>query len=148
MELRGNWNYPTSIRFGVGRISELADAAKVAGMSNPLFVTDPVLAKMPMTEAALKSLPSAALFSEIKPNPVEANVAQGIAAYRRGHHDGVVAFGGGSALDVGKLVAFMSGQSRPMWDFEDIGDWWTRADTKGIAPIVAVPPTDGPREKE
>jgi alcohol dehydrogenase class IV len=143
MELRGNWNYPTSIKFGAGRISELADAVKAAGMSNPLFVTDPVLAKMPMTAAALKQLPAAAMFSEIKPNPVESNVAQGIAAYRRGHHDGVVAFGGGSALDVGKMVAFMSGQSRPMWDFEDIGDYWTRADPKGIAPIVAVPTTAG-----
>ena len=143
MELRGNWNYPTSVRFGVGRVGELAEAVKAAGMNNPLFVTDPVLAKMPMTEAAFKQLASAALFSEIKPNPVEANVAQGIAAYRRGRHDGIVAFGGGSALDVGKLIAFMSGQSRPMWDFEDVEDWWTRADSKGIAPVVAVPTTAG-----
>ena len=77
MELRGNWNYPTSVRFGAGRISELADAVKVAGMNNPLFVTDPVLAKMPMTEAALKQLPSAAMFSEIKPNPVESQCRAG-----------------------------------------------------------------------
>jgi len=145
MQLRGNWNYPTSVRFGVGRISELAEAVQATGMKNPLLVTDPVLARLPMTQAAAAQLAggAGALFSDIKPNPVESNVAQGIAAYRRGGHDGVVAFGGGSALDVGKLIAFMSGQTRPIWDFEDIGDWWTRADASGISPIVAVPTTAG-----
>jgi len=145
MQLRGNWNYPTSVRFGVGRISELAEAVQATGMKNPLLVTDPVLARLPMTQAAAAQLAggAGALFSDIKPNPVESNVAQGIVAYRRGGHDGVVAFGGGSALDVGKLIAFMSGQTRPIWDFEDIGDWWTRADASGISPIVAVPTTAG-----
>jgi alcohol dehydrogenase len=145
MQLRGNWNYPTSVRFGAGRICELAEAVQAAGMKNPLFVTDPVLAKLSMTQKAAAQLAggAGALFSDIKPNPVESNVAQGIAAYRRGAHDGVVAFGGGSALDVGKLIAFMSGQTRPIWDFEDIGDWWTRADASGISPIVAVPTTAG-----
>ena len=140
MDLRANWNYPTSVRFGAGRISELADAVKVAGMSNPLFVTDPNLAKLPMTQKAAGSL---TMFSEIKSNPVEANVAAGVQAYKRGGHDGVVAFGGGSALDVGKLIAFMAGQTRPIWDFEDIGDWWTRANADAIAPVVAVPTTAG-----
>jgi alcohol dehydrogenase len=140
MDLRANWNYPTSVRFGAGRISELADAVKVAGMSNPLFVTDPNLAKLPMTQKAAGSL---TMFSEIKSNPVEANVAAGVEAYKRGGHDGVVAFGGGSALDVGKLIAFMAGQTRPIWDFEDIGDWWTRANADAIAPVVAVPTTAG-----
>lgn len=147
MDLRGNWNYPTTVRFGAGRADELADAVKSAKLQNPLFVTDPVLAKMPMTEQAVAGLRSAGLsvqvFSEIKPNPVEANVTAGVEAFRKGGHDGVIAFGGGSALDVGKLVAFMSGQTRPLWDFEDIGDWWTRADPAGIAPIVAVPTTAG-----
>jgi alcohol dehydrogenase class IV len=140
MDLRANWNYPTSVRFGAGRISELADAVKVAGMSNPLFVTDPNLAKLPMTQEAAGSL---TMFSEIKSNPVEANVAAGVEAFKRGGHDGVVAFGGGSALDVGKLIAFMAGQTRPVWDFEDIGDWWTRANADAIAPVVAVPTTAG-----
>ena len=138
MDLRANWNYPTSVRFGAGRISELADAVQVAGMSNPLFVTDPNLAKLPMTQKAAGSLP---MFSEIKSNPVEANVAAGVEAYKRGGHDGVVAFGGGSALDVGKLIAFMAGQTRPIWDFEDIGDQWTRANANAIAPVVSVPTT-------
>ncbi len=147
MQLRGNWNYPTTVRFGAGRISELPEAVKIAGMKNPLFVTDPVLAKLPMTGAAMQSLTAAGLsaqmFSDIKPNPVDMNLAQGIAAFRGGKHDGVVAFGGGSALDVGKLIAFMAGQSRPVWEFEDIGDWWTRAESSAIAPIVAVPTTAG-----
>ena len=147
MELRANWNYPTSVRFGAGRIAELAEAVKAAGMRNPLFVTDPNLAKLPMTQAAVQSLAAAGLpakvFCEIKPNPVEPNVAAGVAAFKSGGHDGVVAFGGGSALDVGKLIAFMAGQTRPIWDFEDIGDWWTRADAAAIAPIVAVPTTAG-----
>src|SRR3712207_7752943 len=100
-----------------------------------------------MTKAALDQLITAglkaAVFSDIKPNPVETNVYRGLEALKSGGHDGVVAFGGGSALDAGKVIAFMAGQTRPMWDFEDIGDWWTRADPKGILPIVAVPTTAG-----
>jgi alcohol dehydrogenase class IV len=147
VQLSGNWNYPTSVRFGAGRISELGYAANAAGMSRPLLVTDPTVAKMPMTAGALEVLRQAGLpskvFSAIQPNPVEANIADGVAAFRAGAHDGVIAFGGGSALDAGKVIAFMAAQSRPIWDFEDVGDWWTRADTAGIAPIVAVPTTAG-----
>src|SRR5579872_2355206 len=147
MDLRANWNYPTAVRFGAGRVAELADAVTAAGVRNPLFVTDPVLAKLPMTRKAMASLPAAGLsaqmFSNIKPNPVEVNVIAGVEAFRNGRHDGVVAFGGGSALDVGKLTAFMAGQTRPLWDFEDVGDWWTRADADAIAPVVALPTTAG-----
>ncbi|MEP0455918.1 MAG: iron-containing alcohol dehydrogenase, partial [Roseibium sp.] len=142
-----NWSYPTAMRFGVGRIKELADAVKAAGMSNPLLVTDPGLAGLPMVADVIADLKSAglkaAVFSEVKPNPIDKNIEAGVAAYKAGGHDGVIAFGGGSGLDAGKLIAFMSGQSRPIWDFEDIGDWWTRADENGIAPIVAVPTTAG-----
>jgi len=147
MQLRGNWNYPTTVRFGAGRIAELPEAVAAAGMRRPLFVTDPVLAKLPMTANALASLTAAGLpatlFSDIKSNPVESNIRAGIAAYKAGAHDGVVAFGGGSALDAGKLIAFAAGQTRPTWDFEDIGDNWTRADAGAIAPVVAVPTTAG-----
>ncbi len=147
MQLRGNWNYPTAIRFGAGRISELADAVQKSGMKRPLLVTDPVLAAMPMVAAAKAALELAgmpcAVFSDVRPNPVAANVEAGIKVLRAGKHDGVVAFGGGSALDAGKVIAFMAGQTRPMWDFEDVGDWWTRADPSGIFPIVAVPTTAG-----
>jgi alcohol dehydrogenase len=147
MQLRANWNYPTAMRFGAGRIAELAEAVKSAGFARPLVVTDPKLAAMPMVQKAVDSLAGAGLpaklFSDIKPNPVEANLDAGLAAFRAGGHDGVVAFGGGSALDAGKLVAFMAGQERPVWDFEDIGDNWTSAKTQGIAPVVAVPTTAG-----
>jgi alcohol dehydrogenase class IV len=147
MQLRGNWNYPTSIRFGAGRITELPDAVKSAGITRPLLVTDPRLAAMPMVANAVDSLRAAgiacAVFSEVRPNPVAANVEVGVKALRNANHDGVIAFGGGSALDVGKVIAFMAGQTRPMWDFEDVGDWWTRAEPSGIAPIVAVPTTAG-----
>lgn len=147
MTLRGNWNYPTSIKFGAGRIAELADVVKAVGIIRPLLVTDPFLATQPMVAAAKAQLDAAglpcAIFSDVKPNPVAANVEAGIAMLRAGRHDGVVAFGGGSALDVGKVIAFMAGQTRPMWDFEDVGDWWTRADPNGIAPIIAVPTTAG-----
>jgi alcohol dehydrogenase class IV len=138
-----NWNFPTRIRFGSGRIAELPKACRSLGIERPLLVTDPGLAEMPMVKSALASLPTGAIFSAIHSNPVGADVEAGVAAYRGGGHDGVVAFGGGSALDVGKVVAFMSGQSRPLWDFEDSGDWWTRADPAGIAPILAVPTTAG-----
>jgi alcohol dehydrogenase len=147
MQLRGNWNYPTSVRFGAGRIAELADAARAAGMRRPLLVTDPRLAAMPMVADAIARLGGEGLtcgvFSDVRPNPVAANVEAGVSALTAGGHDGVIALGGGSALDVGKVIAFMAGQSRPMWDFEDIGDWWTRADLRGILPVIAVPTTAG-----
>ena len=147
MTLRANWSYPTAIRFGQGRISELADACKAVGMKRPLLITDKALAKLPITAQALDLMMAAglgrAVFSGVDPNPTEANLADGLTAFSEGGHDGVIAFGGGSALDLGKLVAFMAGQSRPVWDFEDVGDWWTRADSAGIAPIVAVPTTAG-----
>jgi alcohol dehydrogenase len=147
MQPRGNWNYPTSVRFGAGRIKELAEAARLAGMHRPLVVTDPRLAQTAMVKDALASLATdglgAEMFADIRSNPVAANVAAGLTALKAGRHDGVIAFGGGSALDAGKVIAFMAGQTRPMWDFEDVGDWWTRADPKGILPVVAVPTTAG-----
>ena len=147
MKLVGNWNYPTTIRFGAGRISELAATVKSTGIARPLLVTDPRLAEMPMVAAVLAQLQAAGVaanvFSDIQPNPVAANITTGLKALKAGQHDGVIAFGGGSALDAGKVIAFMAGQTRPMWDFEDVGDWWTRADPKGILPIIAVPTTAG-----
>ncbi|MGQ0664987.1 MAG: iron-containing alcohol dehydrogenase [Pseudomonadota bacterium] len=145
--LAGNWNYPTAIRFGPGRIKELPDACRAVGIARPLLVTDPGLAKLPMIAAALEACAGAglavALFADVKSNPIARNVADGLDAFRAGKHDGVIAFGGGSALDCGKVIALMAGQRRPMWDFEDIGDWWTRADAAAIAPTVAVPTTAG-----
>jgi alcohol dehydrogenase class IV len=141
--LRGNWNYPTTIWAGPGRIAELAEACSRAGTKRPLIVTDEGLIGSPMIKSALAALKDAALFGAVKGNPDSSHVETGLRAYRAGDHDGVVAFGGGSALDAGKVIAFMSGQARPLWDFEDIGDWWTRADPAGIAPVVAVPTTAG-----
>ena len=147
MTLTGNWSYPTAVRFGAGRISELGDACAAAGISRPLLVTDRGLAGLPITGRAREIMAAAglgdALFADVDPNPNEINLAAGVAAYRAGGHDGVIAFGGGSGLDLGKMVAFMAGQTRPVWDFEDIGDWWTRADADAIAPIIAVPTTAG-----
>jgi len=145
MQLSGTWNYPTSVRFGAGRIAELSAAVRETGITRPMFVTDPNLAGLPMTRNAIGQLTGvgASLFSDIRPNPVEANISDGVAAFRDGGHDGVVAFGGGSALDVGKLIAFAAGQTRPIWDFEDVGDNWRRADPARIAPVVAVPTTAG-----
>jgi alcohol dehydrogenase class IV len=147
MVISATWNYPTSVRFGAGRIAELADALAAAGITKPLFVTDPNLARLPMTQDALGNLTAAGVpvrvFSDVKPNPIEANIVAGVAAFRSGAHDGVVAFGGGSALDAGKLIAFAAGQTRPIWDFEDIGDQWRQADAARIAPVIAVPTTAG-----
>jgi len=147
MSIKANWSYPTAIRFGAGRISEIAEACAAAGIKKPLLVTDHGLASMVITTKTLDLLEAAglgsAMFSDVDPNPNEKNAEAGVKAYREGGHDGVVAFGGGSGLDLGKLVAFLAGQTRPLWDFEDIGDWWTRADADAIAPIVAVPTTAG-----
>ncbi|MEX2201214.1 MAG: iron-containing alcohol dehydrogenase [Dongiaceae bacterium] len=145
--LRGNWGYPTKMRFGVGRISELPEACKELGFKRPLLATDPGLAKLPMVQDAIARNEAAGiptgLFADIKSNPVSKNVADGLKVFRDGKHDGIIAFGGGSALDAAKTIALMAGQTRPMWDFEDIGDNWTRADPAGIVPSIAIPTTSG-----
>jgi alcohol dehydrogenase class IV len=146
-QIAGNWNYPTKMIFGPGRIAKLAQACRSAGMTRPLLVTDPGLAKLPMVESALAAnrddgLPTE-IFADVKGNPIGRNVSDGVAQFRAGGHDGVIAFGGGSGIDAAKAIALMSGQNRPLWDFEDVGDNWTRADVAGIAPIVAVPTTAG-----
>ncbi|MDX3925055.1 MAG: iron-containing alcohol dehydrogenase [Shinella sp.] len=147
MTITANWSYPTAVKFGAGRIRELADHCKAVGMKKPLLVTDRGLAPMSITQGALDILDAAglgrAIFAEVDPNPNDRNLDAGVKAFKDGGHDGVVAFGGGSGLDLGKAVAFMVGQTRPVWDFEDIGDWWTRASLDGIAPIIAVPTTAG-----
>ena len=147
MNIVANWSYPTAVKLGRGRIKELAEACKTLGIKKPLLVTDRGLANMAITAHALDVLEEAglgrAIFADVDPNPNDVNLEAGVKAFKDGGHDGVVAFGGGSGLDLGKCVAFMAGQSRPVWDFEDIGDWWTRASVEGIAPIVAVPTTAG-----
>lgn len=147
MSLTANWSYPTYIRFGAGRIAEIGAACRAAGITRPLLITDRGLAEMEITARTLDLMDAAglghAIFADVDPNPNEKNAEAGVRAFREGGHDGVVAFGGGSGLDLGKLVAFYAGQTRPLWDFEDVGDWWTRADADAIAPIVAVPTTAG-----
>ncbi|MEO0429448.1 MAG: iron-containing alcohol dehydrogenase [Pseudomonadota bacterium] len=147
MSPTANFSYPTAIRFGAGRVAELAEACATAGITRPLLVTDRGLADLPITARALDILAGAnlgrALFADVDPDPDERNLAAGIEAFKAGGHDGVVAFGGGSGLDLAKMIAFMAGQTRPIWDFEDIGDWWTRADAAAIFPNVAVPTTAG-----
>ncbi len=149
MDLKGNWNYPTVVRFGAGRINELADTCRQLSIKRPLLVTDPGLAALPMVRDAVTRNEAAGVptpttvFSDVKPNPLARNVEHGLKLYREGKHDGVIAFGGGSALDAGKVIAFMIAQTRPMWDFEDIGDNWKSANSAGIAPIIAVPTTAG-----
>jgi len=142
-----NWSYPTAIRFGAGRITELADACAAAGIQKPLLVTDKGLANLPITSATLDILEQAGLgrglFSDVDPNPNEQNLTDGVKAFKAGNHDGVIAFGGGSGLDLGKLIALMADQTISVWDLEDVGDWWTRADADAVHPIIAVPTTAG-----
>ncbi len=146
-QLHGNWNYPTNIRFGSGRATELAEACKSINIKKPLLVTDHGLAKIDFVEALLQQCLQAnlavQLFHDVKPNPSGSNIEAGLKAYHKGGHDGVIALGGGSALDAGKAIALMSGQQRSIWDFEDIGDNWTRVNPDGIAPIIAIPTTAG-----
>jgi len=142
-----DWNYPTRVLFGVGRIAKLASACERAGIKRPLFVTDSGLRDADITAGALRVLAdggvATAVFSDVKGNPTSANVEAGVKAYHAHGADGVIAFGGGSGIDVGKLVAFMCGQTRPIWDFEDVGDWYRRADEAAIAPVIAIPTTAG-----
>ena len=147
MTYTANWSYPTTVKFGSGRIRELGEACLSLGVKNPLLVTDKVLAQLDITQKALAILKSSgfesSVFFDVDPNPNEVNLEAALVVYNEGNHDGVIAFGGGSAIDLGKMVAFMSGQSRKIWDFEDIGDWWTRANSEAISPIIAVPTTAG-----
>ena len=142
-----NWNYPTSVWVGENRIKDLAEACKNLNISSPLFVTDKDLINLNMTKKIIsdikKNFNNLAIFSNFSGNPIGENVEEGVLEFKKNKCDGVVAFGGGSGLDVGKAIAFMSGQSRPIWDFEDIGDYWKRADENNIAPIIAVPTTAG-----
>lgn len=142
-----NINYPTAIKYGAGRIKELAEHCKANGISRPLFVTDKGLAPMPMVADILSDLSRAGLkvemFSDVRPNPSEENVLAGCKAFKAGRHDGVIAFGGGSGLDTGKMIALMHAQNLSIFELEDIGDWWTRADASVISPIIAVPTTAG-----
>ena len=147
LSLIANWNYPTSIRVGVGRVKEIAEVCLSLGMNAPLLVTDPGLARLSMIHEVIEQCQTAGLrvrlYHEIKTNPTYEHVSFGVTSYREGEHDGVIAFGGGSALDVGKAIGFMVGQDRPLWDFEDIGDNWKRVNVAGMAQVLAVPTAAG-----
>lgn len=145
MTLIADWSYPTAMHFGAGRINELAEVVAAAGIKRPLLVTDRHLREMPITQSALEAVAAmpCGIFSDVDANPSDKNLAAGVLAFKEGKHDGVIAFGGGSSLDLGKLVAFMAGQTLPVWDFEDSGDCWRRADAAAIFPSVAVPTTAG-----
>ncbi|WP_440647541.1 iron-containing alcohol dehydrogenase [Candidatus Pelagibacter sp. HIMB1521] len=142
-----SWNYPTTIWFGAGKIEDLANACLNLKIKSPLFVTDKDLLNLSMTSKVIENLKNdfdnLNVFSKFSGNPTGKNVMEGVSLYIEKNCDGVIAFGGGSALDVGKGIAFMCGQKRPIWDFEDIGDYWTRADGNKISPIIAVPTTAG-----
>ncbi|WP_237064083.1 iron-containing alcohol dehydrogenase [Microbulbifer zhoushanensis] len=142
-----NWNYPTAMRVGPGRVNELPAACRELGIHTPMLVTDPGLADLPMVETALRICRNdglkIAVFADVKSNPNGANVDSGVAALRAGWHDGVIAFGGGSAMDAAKAIALMAGQGRPLWDFEDVGDNFRRVDEAGMVPVIAVPTTAG-----
>ncbi|HFE37930.1 MAG TPA: iron-containing alcohol dehydrogenase [Gammaproteobacteria bacterium] len=146
-KITANWNYPTAIRFGAGRINELADACHLLGMNRPLLVTDFGLADLPMVKNVLEQGKRAGIeisvFKNVKPNPTGENVREGMAIYKIGKHDGVIAFGGGSSLDAGKAIALVVGQTHDLWDFEDEGDNWQRVNAETVPPIIAVPTTAG-----
>ncbi len=142
-----NWNYPTTVWVGENRVKDLSEACKNLSISNPLFVTDKDLINLEMVQNIVSDLKqnynNISIFSNFTGNPVGENVEEGVKVFNKQKCDGVIAFGGGSGIDVGKAIAFMSGQTRPIWDFEDIGDFWKRADENKIAPIIAVPTTAG-----
>ncbi|WP_311567348.1 iron-containing alcohol dehydrogenase [Photobacterium arenosum] len=147
MSLKGNWNYPTPITVGEGCLQQIAQACRDAGISNALLVTDPGLAALPMVTETVALCREAGIgcevFSRIQGNPTGENVEDGLAVYRQGGFDGVIAFGGGSSLDAAKAIALMAGQSLPLWAFEDVGDNWLQANADAIAPVIAIPTTAG-----
>jgi alcohol dehydrogenase class IV len=145
--LSTTWNFPTTVLFGVGSLRKVRRACDAAGIRRPLVVTDAAIAKLESADQLMAALRdggiSPGLFTDVRPNPVGGNVEAGVRTFAAGDHDGVVALGGGSVIDAGKAIAFMSGQSRPIWDFEDVGDWWRRANADAIRPVIAIPTTAG-----
>ncbi|MFL2534299.1 MAG: iron-containing alcohol dehydrogenase [Alphaproteobacteria bacterium] len=139
-----NWNYPTNIWFGVDRAKQIQEACNQLNVKNPLIVTDPGLLKTPIIDQINSDLSKkTTVYSEVQGNPTGSNVTNGVKVFLDGNHDGVIAIGGGSGMDAGKGIAFLAHQSLPLWDFEDIGDWWTKADSSVIKPIIAIPTTAG-----
>ena len=145
--MKTNWNYPTSVWVGENRVKDLHIACNNLNIYNPLFVTDKDLISLQFVKEVLSDLNNyfkeLTTFSDFSGNPIGENVDEGVKIYKKNKCDGVIAFGGGSGLDVGKAIAFMSAQTRPIWDFEDIGDYWKRANENNIAPIIAIPTTAG-----
>ena len=145
--MKFNWNYPTTVWVGENRVKELSDACLDLNIKKPLFVTDKDLINLPFVKDIFsenkKKFDDLKVFSNFTGNPIGENVEEGVIEFKKNNCDGVVAIGGGSALDVGKAIAFMSGQNRPIWDFEDIGDYWKRANEEKISPIIAIPTTAG-----
>ena len=145
--MKTNWNYPTVVWVGENRIKDLSQACENLNIHKPLLVTDKDLINLPVIKNIIaemkKKTKEIKIFSNFSGNPIGENVDEGVIEFKKNKCDGVIAIGGGSGLDVGKAIAFMSGQSRPIWDFEDIGDYWKRAEEKNIAPIIAVPTTAG-----
>ena len=145
--MKSNWNYPTTVWTGEDRSADLPEACLISKIKNPLFVTDKDLVTLPMTIKTINNLKKVfkdiCVFSNFSGNPFEKNITEGVELYNKHKCDGVIAFGGGSALDVGKGIAFMCGQTRSLWDFEDVGDYWKRADESKISPIIAIPTTAG-----
>ena len=145
--MKSNWNYPTTVWTGEDRSADLTEACLIAKINKPLFVTDKDLVTLPMTTIVINNLKEVfkdiSIFSNFSGNPFGKNISEGVELYNKYKCDGVIAFGGGSALDVGKGIAFMCGQTRSLWDFEDIGDYWKRADESKISPIIAIPTTAG-----
>ena len=139
-----NWNYPTTVWFGPNRSQQIQQACDALGVKNPLIVTDPGLLQTPIIDEINSNLSSKTnVYSDVQGNPTGSNVTNGVKVFLEGNHDGVIAIGGGSGMDAGKGISFLAHQSRPLWDFEDIGDWWTRADSDVIKPIIAIPTTAG-----
>ena len=144
MSVQARWSFPTQIRIGAGCVAEIGEVCGRHGIERPLVVTDPGFAELPAMVDVLAALDAPmSVFHDVQQNPTGSNIEAGVEVYRAGGHDGVIAVGGGSALDAGKCIALMVGQSRSIWDFEDVGDNWTRVDPQCIAPVVAVPTTAG-----
>ena len=145
--MKFNWNYPTTVWVGEDRVNDLGEACINLKITKPLFVTDKDLINLSFIQKIINEIKSKfqelKIFSNFSGNPIGENVDDGVNEFKKNNCDGVIAIGGGSAIDVGKAIAFMSGQNRPIWDFEDIGDYWKRADEKNISPIIAIPTTAG-----
>ena len=136
--------YVTQIQFEFGAIQLLQQECERVGITRPLIVTDPGVKAAGVLQKALDALPGlpVAVFDQTPSNPTEAAVRAAVAMYKAHGCDGLIAVGGGSAIDCAKGIAIAATHEGPLTHYATIEGGSPRI-TDRAAPLIAVPTTSG-----